>query len=131
MQRGGGGEQAEGERSRQGANTHRLTTLSSSTHLILSLTRTHPSLPLPSRSQDSGSWGAKLKIDVNLPILGLATHPSDSSLVMLLHADGMLRCYQGPSSGGSGVALEGLAMTVVFATASEWGERGGGGRRGG
>ena len=51
--------------------------------------------PPPSfHTQESGSWGSKLKLDVSKPILGLATHPLDPALLLLLHADGGLRCYQ-------------------------------------
>ena len=44
--------------------------------------------------QDTTNWGSKLKLDVSKPILGLTCHPTDPSLIMLLHADGGLRCYQ-------------------------------------
>ena len=50
--------------------------------------------PIRNRDKDSSNWGSKLKLDISKPILGLTCHPSDPSLVMLLHADGGLRCYQ-------------------------------------
>ncbi|GAX73289.1 hypothetical protein CEUSTIGMA_g743.t1 [Chlamydomonas eustigma] len=65
------------------------------------------------RNKDSVNWGAKLKLDISRPLLGLCCHPSDPSLLMVMHADGGLRCYQVPAIAGG--ALEGLALAPLFA----------------
>jgi hypothetical protein len=61
--------------------------------------------------QDTANWGYKLKLDVAKPILGLSCHPTDSNMVLLLHADGALRCYQAPSTG---VPLEGATLACLY-----------------
>lgn len=70
--------------------------------------------PSPKAPKDSGNnWGSKLKLDVSKPILGLTCHPSSEGLVMVLHADGVLRGYFAPDVGGG--SLEGQILALVYA----------------
>ena len=77
-----------------------------------------PSLKSP---KDSGSnWGSKLKLDVSKPILGLTCHPSPEAggMVILLHADGVLRGYSAPDV-ASGGALEGQILSCLYSLQRE------------
>ncbi|KAG1655614.1 hypothetical protein FOA52_007262 [Chlamydomonas sp. UWO 241] len=63
------------------------------------------------KEKDTGNWGAKLKLDVKFPILGLSAHPLDPGCLLLWHSDGSLRCYHTPN--GS-LPLEGATLACLY-----------------